>query len=68
MYRSFIGALNFYTKFLEKLHVNLKPFYNLLHANNPWKWTDEHERLFRKLNKLFHPFSFKSVTRFQSPC
>ena len=39
---SFIGALNFYTKFIEKLHINLKPFYDLLHENTPWKWTDEH--------------------------
>ena len=47
--RSFIGALNFYTKFPEKLHINLKPFYDLLHENTPWKWTDEHEQLFQKL-------------------
>ena len=33
----FIGALNFYIKFIEKLHINLKPFYNLLHENTPWK-------------------------------
>ena len=46
---SFIGALNFYTKFIEKLHINLKPFYDLLHENTPWKWTDEHEQLFQKL-------------------
>ena len=46
---SFIGALNFYTKFIEKLHINLKPFYNLLHENTPWKWRDEHESLFQKL-------------------
>ena len=46
---SFIGALNFYTKFIEKLHINLKPFYDLLHENTPWKWTDEHERLFQTL-------------------
>ena len=46
---SFIGALNFYTKFSEKLHINLKPFCDLLHENTPWKWTDEHERLFQKL-------------------
>ena len=45
---SFIGALNFYTKFIEKLHINLKPFYDLLHENTPWKWTDEHESLFQK--------------------
>ena len=46
---SFIGALNFYTNFIEKLHINLKPFYDLLHENTPWKWTDEHEHLFQKL-------------------
>ena len=32
---SFIGALNFYTKVFEKLHINLKPFYDLLHENTP---------------------------------
>ena len=46
---SFIGALNFYTKFIEKLHINHKPFYDLLHENTPGKRTDEHERLFQKL-------------------
>ena len=46
---SFIGALNFYTKFIEKLHIILKPFYDLLHENTPWKWTDEHESLFQTL-------------------
>ena len=45
---SFIGALNFYKKFIEKLHNNPKPFYDLLHENTPWKWTDEHEQLFQK--------------------
>ena len=44
---SFIGALNIYTKLVEKLHINLKPFYDLLHENTPWKWTEEHERLFQ---------------------
>ena len=46
---SLIGALNFYTKFIEKLHINIKSFYNLLHENTPWKWTDEHKSFFQKL-------------------
>ena len=46
---SFIGALNFYTKFIKKFHINLKPFYDLLHGNTPWKWTEDHERLFQTL-------------------
>ena len=31
---SFIGALNFYTKFIEKLHFNPKLFYDLLHEKH----------------------------------
>ena len=46
---SFIGALNFHTKFIEKLHINLKPFYDLVHENTPWKWIEDHERLFQTL-------------------
>ena len=59
---SFIGALNFYTKFIEKLHIILKPFYDLLHENTPWKWTDEHETPFQKLKK-----SFTSETELKIP-
>ena len=33
---TFIGALISYKKFLEKLHINLKPFDDLLHENTPW--------------------------------
>ena len=46
---SFIGALSFYTNFIEKLHISLKPFYDLLHEITPWKWTEDNERLFQTL-------------------
>ena len=36
-FMSFIGALIFYTKFFEILHIHTKPFYDLLHENTPWK-------------------------------
>ena len=42
-------AHSIFTPIIEKLHINLKPFYDLLHENTPWKWTDEHESLFQKL-------------------
>ena len=32
---SFIGALNFYTKLIEKFHFTFKPFYDLLHEHVP---------------------------------
>ena len=49
---SFIGALNFYTKFNENLHIFLKPFHDLLHQNTTWKWTEEHETFFQKPKKF----------------
>ena len=53
---SFIGALNFYTKLIDKLHPNFKPFYDLLHEHTPWSWsrTTEDETLFYKLQKRSH--------------
>ena len=48
-FMSCMGALNFYKKIIEKLHINLKPFYDLLHENTPWSWTTEHETLFHWL-------------------
>ena len=29
--RKFIGSRNFYSKFFDKLHVNVKPLYDILH-------------------------------------
>ena len=31
----------------RKLLENFKTFYDLLHENAPWDWTEEHERLFQ---------------------
>ena len=59
---SFIGALNFHTKIVEKLHINLKPFHDLLQENTPWKWTDEHEALFQKQKT-----SLRSETELTTP-
>ena len=33
---SFLGALNFHTKLIENLHINLKPVNDLLHEMTPW--------------------------------
>ena len=29
----FIGSVNFYSKFIDKLHINMKPLYGLHHDN-----------------------------------
>ena len=45
----FIGFMNFYSKFIEKLHVHLKPFYDILHDDTKFHWNNELETLFRKI-------------------
>ena len=46
---SFVGALNFHTKFIEYLHFNIKTFYDLSYDTTAWNWTDEQERLFQTI-------------------
>ena len=68
-----IGALNFYTKYIEKLHINLKPLNDQLNENNLWFWTTEHETSFQNFKNALisdteltipntkHPFLLQSM-------
>ena len=40
----FFGSVNFYSKFIEKLHRNLKPLYTLLHDDVKFQCTPELEK------------------------
>ena len=37
-----LGSLGFYSTFIKNLHVDSKPFYELLRDDTPFKWTKEH--------------------------
>ena len=43
----FLGSVNVYSKFIEKLHINLKPLYTLLHDDIKFQWTPELEKIFQ---------------------
>ena len=43
----FLGSVNFYSKFIEKLHINLKPLYILLHDDVKFQWSPELEKIFQ---------------------
>ena len=45
----FLGSVNFYSKFIEKLHINPKPLYTLLHDDVKFQWTPELEKLFQNV-------------------
>ena len=44
-----LGNLGFYSTFIKNLHVDSKPFNEFLRDDVPFKWTKEHEELFRNI-------------------
>ena len=45
----FLGSVNFYSKFIEKLHINLKRLYTFLHDDVKFQWTPELEKIFQNV-------------------
>ena len=43
----FLGSVNFYSKFIEKLPMNLKPLNTLLHDDVIFQWTPDIEKTFQ---------------------
>jgi len=49
---SFLGQLNYYAKFIPNLASLLRPFYTLLQAGQPWKWTQDCTAVFKRAKNL----------------
>jgi hypothetical protein len=50
--RSFLGMVNFYTKFIKNMTSHLTPFYNLLKKDSVWNWNKKCENSFHIIKKL----------------
>lgn len=50
--RSFLGAINFYGKFVDKMHKHRGPLHELLKANTPWEWNSKSRNSFVKLKEI----------------
>ena len=50
--KAFLGMLNYYGKFLEKLSTKLAPLYSLLCKNTRWKWEQEQQQAFASAKEL----------------
>ena len=49
--RSFLGAVNQFNKFIPDFASMCFPFKLILKKDAVWKWTDEHEKAFKKVNQ-----------------
>lgn len=49
--RSFIGLVNYYSRFLPNLADKMAPLYCLLKKTQKWKWTDRQQSAFEKIKQ-----------------
>lgn len=47
--RSFLGMINFYSKFIANLSSLLSPLYMLLKKHQRWRWGEEQDRVFNEV-------------------
>ena len=50
--QEFLGMLNFLSKYVYKIQLYLRPFYNILRQQNNFEWTTEHQTRFDEIKKL----------------
>ena len=44
-----LGCLGFYSCYIKNLHVDSKPFYDLIRDSTSFHWTEEHEKFFQMI-------------------
>ena len=44
-----LGCLGFYSVYIKNLHVDSKPFYDLIREDTVFEWTADHEKLFNDI-------------------
>ena len=47
--QEFLGMLNFLSKYVYKMQLYLRPFYNILRQQNNFEWTTEHQTRFEEI-------------------
>ena len=48
----YLGTINFLAKFVYGLQPILQPLYKLLHKETEFKWTQEHQTVFKKMKQM----------------
>ena len=47
----YLGTINFLAKYVYGMQPILQPFYNLLHKETDFKWTQQHQKFFEQMKK-----------------
>lgn len=49
--RSFLGSVNYYSRFVKNLQILCTPLHELLTKNSSWEWTERHQNAFEKIRE-----------------
>ena len=49
MIQEFLGMLIFLSKYVQKIQLYLRPFYNILRQQNNFEWTAQHQKRFEEM-------------------
>ncbi len=52
MLRSFLGAVNYYSKFIPYLQHHCAPLHQLTRQDSKWHWNDQHDAIFEHLKSV----------------
>ena len=63
----FIGSMNFFAKFIDKLELNMKLWYNLLQDNDELRWNNELETMFQQIRTSFTKVVTLTLPKTNSP-
>ena len=58
-----LGCLGFYSCYIKTLHVDSKPFYDIITDSTSFHWTNEHEKIFQMIK---HRISEVAILTFPS--
>ena len=64
--QEFLAILNFLSKYVYKMQLYSRPFYNILRQQNNFEWTTEHQTRFEEIQKIFDRANFKHNSRSKS--
>ena len=64
--QEFLGMSNFLSKYVYKMQLYLRPFYNILRQQNNFEWTTEHQTRFEEITKIVNRTNIKYNPRSKS--
>ena len=62
-----LGCLGFYSCYIKNLHVDSKPFYNLIRDSTSFHWTEEHEKIFQMIKDRINEDTILAIPSTEYP-